>query len=247
MPYVSAERCTELISFILIPIFLAVGPASGVPLESESVSVDGGNGKEVECTLCKVVFKTQLSHTRHLNSCKSSKMICSLCDKKLPDVSKRWKHIEQTHPGKLFTCTIDECQFSFTSRKGLEYHIGNVHTGKEFNCSPCKQLFNTVQELNEHKRSQDHKSRRKPVECKGCKKSYIGKYEAERHFENSCLFNPNRNVKCNICKKVNVPDSELLGHLKKVHESKVKFLCTWCLKEILSQKKLDEHLKTCKM
>ena len=193
------------------------------------------------------MFKTQLSHTQHLNSCKSSKLICSICDEKLPEVSKLWKHIEETHPGKLFACAINECPFSLTSRKGLEYHIGNVHTGKEFNCSPCKQLFNSAQELNEHKRSQDHKSRRKPVECKGCKKSYIGKYEAERHFENSCLFNPNRNVKCNICKKVTVPASELLGHLKKEHESKAKFLCTRCLKEISSQKKLDEHLKTCKM
>ena len=226
---------------------LAVGPGSGVPLESESISVDAGDGKEVECTLCKTVFKTQLLHTQHLNACKSSKLICSLCDEKLPDVSELWKHIAECHPGKLFMCTINGCPFSFTSRKGLEYHIGNIHTGKAFNCSPCKMSFNSAQELNEHKRSQDHKSRQKPVECKGCKKSYIGKYEAERHFESSCLFNPDRNVKCIICKKVSGPASELLGHLKKVHESKAKFLCTRCLKEISSQKKLDKHLKTCTM
>ena len=93
----------------------------------------------------------------------------------------------------------------------------------------------------------DHKSRRKPVECRGCKKTYIGKFEAERHYEKSCFFNPDRNVKCNICKNSNGPTSELLGHLKKEHDSKAKFLCTRCLKEISSQKKLDEHLKTCKM
>ena len=104
------------------------------------------------------------------NSCKSSKLICSICDEKLPEVSELQKHIEVTHSGKIFTCAIDECPFLFTSCKGLEYHIGNVHTGKEFNCSPCKQSFNSAQELNEHKRSQDHKSRRKPVECKGCNK-----------------------------------------------------------------------------
>ena len=232
---------------MLFQFLLAVGPGSGVPSESESTSINGGNGKEVECTLCKVMFKTQLLHTWHLNSCKSKKMICSLCDEQLPEVTELRKHIAETHPGKLFVCTINDCPYSFTSRKGLEYHVDNIHTGKEFNCSPCKMLFNTAVELNEHKRSQDHKSRRKPVDCKGCNKSYIGKYEAERHYESSCLFNPNRNVKCNICKKYYGPASELLGHLKKVHESKAKFLCTWCLIQISSQKKLDEHLQTCKM
>lgn len=201
----------------------------------------------MECSLCKVVFKTQLSHTRHLNSCKSAKLICSLCDQKLPTVSELRKHIGEEHPGKLFVCTTNGCTFSFTSRKGLEYHMGNTHSGKEFNCSPCKLSFDTAQELNEHKKTLDHKSRRKPVECRGCKKTYIGKYEAERHYEKSCFFNPDRNVKCNICKKSNGPASELLGHLKKEHDSKAKLLCTRCLKEISSQKKLDEHLKTCKM
>ena len=52
VPYVSAERCTKLISFILIPIFLAVGPASGVPLESESVSVDGSAMEKKWNVLC---------------------------------------------------------------------------------------------------------------------------------------------------------------------------------------------------
>ena len=174
-------------------------------------------------------------------------MICSLCDKQLPQVSELCKHVAEAHPGKLFACTINDCPYSFTSQKGLEYHIGNIHMGKQFNCSLCKMSFSTARELTEHKKSQDHKNRRKPVDCKGCNKSYIGKYQVERHYHNSCLFNPNCNVKCNICKKTTGPACEFLAHLKKVHDFKSNFLCTHCLLHISLQKKLNEHLKTCKM
>ena len=197
----------------------------------------------MECSLCKVVFKTQLSHTRHLNSCKSAKLICSLCDQKLPNASELQKHIREEHPGKLFVCTMNGCTFSFTSCKGLEYHMGNTHSGKEFNCSPCKLSFDTAQELNEHKKSLDHKSRRKPVECRSCKKTYIGKYEAERHYKNSCFFNPDWNVKCNICKKNSGPASELLGHLKKSTRFQSEVLMHSVLKRNIVTEKVGRTLE----
>ena len=93
----------------------------------------------VECTKCKQIFKTPLSHTRHLNACKSINNICQICDEIFDEVVELRTHVYEDHSGKLYSCNLETCPLSFTTKKGQEYHINNAH--KSYACTQCKQVF----------------------------------------------------------------------------------------------------------
>ena len=53
------------------------------------------------CSTCKKVFKLQFTYTRHLCSCKSTVMECSICDFKFTNGEKLREHIVDHHEGKF--------------------------------------------------------------------------------------------------------------------------------------------------
>ena len=184
-----------------------------------------------------------MSHTRHLNNCKSINNICQLCDETFDQVVELRTHVYEEHSGKLFSCNLETCPLSFTTKKGQEYHIKNAH--KSYACTQCKQIFPSAGELSLHKMSDEHKKINKRVKCQGCNSTFSGRFEAERHFKSTCVFNPKREVKCGVCKIETGLACDFLKHLQSEHSVTSGHLCTRCLVHFHSELRLEAHLKNC--
>ena len=205
-----------------------------------------GNGEtaskcELPCAICKKKFKTDFSLIRHENKCQFENLECYMCNTKFGDSDQLKDHVSKVHKGKVFVCPEDKCYFMFSTSKGLVYHAA---THRSVECEVCECTFGTVEELNAHKKSREHKVNTSKTDCPGCKRQFSGLHEATRHFNQSCPYNENRHVKCNSC-KVKVCASKLLDHLKEEHGCTNKFLCTRCLLDLTTSKQLSNHLKKC--
>ena len=160
---------------------------------------------------------------------------CSLSETKFADGEQMRNHIIQTHSGKLWPCEQEGCYRYFTTKKGWNYHLGEVHIQKNFSCSPCNEEFSNVEDLSNHKKMPAHKMRSKQSVCKDCKKVFTGKYESTRHFNTACPFNPDRAAKCKVCNVNTGKAREFLAHLKEAHNSKNQYLCTRCLLDFATE------------
>ena len=172
---------------------------------------------------------------------------CSLCETKFADGEQMRNHIIQTHSGKLWPFEQEGCYRYFTTKKGWNYHLGEVHVQKNFSCSPCNEEFSNAEDLSNHKKTPAHKTRSKQSVCKDCKKVFTGKYESTHHFNTACPFNPDRAAKCKVCNVNTGKAREFLAHLKEAHNSKNQYLCTHCLLNFPTEKQLSAHQETCKI
>lgn len=198
------------------------------------------------CATCEKVFKTAYAYTRHLCQCKSMVMECSICETKFPNGQQMRKHINETHEGKLWACTYESCYRYFGTKKGMTYHLGE-HVQRNFSCASCNEDFVSADELNVHKRSQDHRQRSKQSICKSCKNTFSGKYERDRHFNTTCPFNAERTVKCKVCNYNTGKAKDFLSHLQEKHNSQLQYICTRCLLDFPTSKELDKHQLSCKV
>ena len=77
---------------------------------------------------------------------------CSMCSTKFSSNEQLKEHIIQSHEGKLFVCPYEDCYIAYATKKGLKYHQG-THTMKQFNSSMCSLSFNSLEELQTHKKN----------------------------------------------------------------------------------------------
>ena len=201
---------------------------------------------EYPCTNCGRVSKTSLAFTRHVNKCKATNLQCTLCKASFNDHDLLKDHIQTVHKGKCFVCSTPSCMATYTTKKGLNYHESTAHTVKTFECVPCSEIFDSIDELNSHKKTKEHRNKALQTPCKGCGRIFRGTHESTQHWDNSCPFNPNRVVKCYVCKVETGQAKDFLVHLKENHNSKSSQLCTRCLLDFSSKTKLEKHQETCK-
>ena len=204
------------------------------------------NENEFTCGTCGRVSKSALAFTRHTNKCKANNLQCTLCKATLDDHTKLKDHIENVHKGKCFVCATPNCFATYTTKKGLAYHETTAHKAQTFECGPCNEVFDTLDELNNHKKMKQHRNKALQSPCKGCGRIFRGNHESTRHWENSCPFNPLRVVKCFVCKEETGQAKDFLVHLKEKHNSKSSQLCTRCLLDFSTKIKLEKHQMDCK-
>ena len=195
------------------------------------------------CDTCGKTFTSQFAFSRHVNSCKTKNLECSGCKAKFDDMQELKTHIGKVHKGKLFVCEEDEnCYFTFSTKKGLLYHEA---THKRITCEACDEIFDNSDDLSTHKKSRQHKQNATKSNCVGCRRQFTSRHKAQRHFESTCPHNPNRVVKCTVCKEKVGKAKDFLTHLKTVHNFKTNYMCTRCLCDVSTSKKLDAHLEKC--
>ena len=139
------------------------------------------------CSTCNKLFKLQFAYTLHLCLCKSTVMECSICNFKFTDGENLQAHILKHHEGKLLHSAKLFCLLQF--EKGKVYHKDN-HFKKDLTCNYCNEVFDNAEQLQEHKKSPEHKACSKKKKCTPCQKEFIGKYELNRHYQSTCPFNP---------------------------------------------------------
>jgi uncharacterized C2H2 Zn-finger protein len=114
----------------------------------------------VTCSLCGRTFPTIEKRNKHLSS---KHISCDVCGKAFNTKASYNYHVSRVHndmlsqlPGrKVFKC--DHCGLQFLYRQSRNDHVEQNHLMARLavRCSVCRQDFNTIKDLQKHKR-EDH-------------------------------------------------------------------------------------------
>ena len=94
-----------------------------------------------------------------------------------------------------YYCLCHGCHCSFKIKGERDYHLKNHHPseGTEFECSICKNMFNTNRKLKRHETTHTGK-----YECTDCGKTFLQRCDLERHTK---VHPSNSPFTCIVCKK----------------------------------------------
>ena len=116
--------------------------------------------EKIACSTCEKDFNSHFNYNRHVAKCKAEKNECVVCNCVFNSHDELQEHQmnDRLHIGKILICQQEGCYTPFTTKKGLDYHVG-THKMKTFNCEACGQLFDSHEFFSAHKKKQ--KSTRK--------------------------------------------------------------------------------------
>ncbi|KAL1491274.1 hypothetical protein ABEB36_011894 [Hypothenemus hampei] len=173
---------------------------------------------------------TQLSQKELRESQYDGAFTCKLCNEKLGEIDFVISHFERDHLDDL-RCII--CLRAFTKQVPL-FHLG-LHSKKSHVCRPCRLLFRSKQEFDEHNAKYDHDN---SLSCKICGKKFTRNYKKNKHMLSHLK---EKNYSCNKCGKTFTYKTSLVRHFK-MHFGK-RFLCSSCGNAYTTKFMLQRHIK----
>lgn len=154
---------------------------------------------------------------------------CKLCDnKELGEIDTVIEHYEKYHLEDL-QCIL--CLRTFTKHVPL-FHIG-LHSKKSYVCRPCRLLFRTKEQYDDHNMKYDHD---KSLSCRICGKSFTRNYKKNKHMLSHLK---EKNYSCSKCGKTFTYKTSLVRHFK-IHFGK-RFLCSSCGNAYTTKFMLQRH------
>ena len=172
---------------------------------------------------------------------------CSHCEHGTTDWLEFENHNKIMHRvPAIFGCAIKDCFRFFLSKNGLKGHCSREHKDV-LSCSLCDHVALGPSLLKQHCSGHDYKK----FKCSFCAKGFGSNFDSHRH-KVKCLQNPNRAITCKKCfeqgSTVDVAGAEsgLVQHLQQEHNLKGEWLCIYCHKLYVSEKRFDSHVEKCK-
>ena len=196
-------------------------------------------GVENECKICRKMFLTKASLTRHYTDIHKQvwSFKCTLCDKSYPRESDLKIHEKKHTTGSInFVCKI--CQQEHVSQRMLSLHMKKVHAQlKEHSCEFCNKRFAELNEKIVHERR--HMGV-KPYKCDICHKFFTTSSAMKCHI--SDIHEKSGPFKCGYCDKSYYNESALTDHERK-HTGLKPFTCETCGKSYDRKSTLNKHIK----
>ena len=183
-----------------------------------------------KCRVCKEVLKGKKSRISHEEKVHGHlKQTCEMCNEVCLNTNFLSKHIANKHctvnDNDKFVCCYCKKEISFSSCRGLVYHIMREHFNQHPHpCNQCKKGFSTNHKLSVHIQSV-HKDERK-YHCKNCDKTFIKAICLKRHVKN--IHEESENLECDECGKICKNKTILNIHLKVAHHSNIRIVCRHC-------------------
>ena len=199
------------------------------------------DGNSFECDICHSKFNSQTSMrshriTKHLDI---KTYECKFCDGKIFKAMENLKrHTKINHEGWRLPC--NECDFTTTTRAGLEKHMINQHNAKStrvpLKCEHCSKVYFLPSLLSYHMRQ--HNGLR-PHQCLICKKAFSFPVGLRRHQKIHNLVKE-KPFSCAQCDSKFGNGTHLKRHVEGKH-LKIKYKCTECDKEYQTKSDLRKH------
>ena len=146
----------------------------------------------------------------------------------------------------MFACSVEKCFKFYISKNGLKGHCIRAHKDV-LSCNKCDYIATSKNFLLDHKKSHDLKK----FKCPFCTKGFGSVYDQNCH-QVKCVQNPNRAITCKKCINKGTPvdvtgaEQGLVLRLQQEHSLKGDWLCIYCHKLYVSEKRFDSHFEKCK-
>ncbi|KAL7304393.1 hypothetical protein TKK_0003192 [Trichogramma kaykai] len=135
-----------------------------------------------QCNVCGKMFKNRGQLYAHHRSVHGPiKYIYGLCGHVLKKISTLNLHLKGIHSNeKNFTCPVENCSRSFTTKHVLSQHHKYVHQPKSHQCNECSKKFGSKSHLTHHKKNVHGP---KTFPCDKCPKLFHTKSRLMEHQE----------------------------------------------------------------
>ena len=170
------------------------------------------------CNQCDKSFCSQNGFDYHMMVHNGERAhICNQCDKACILVGQLKDHIKTGHDLDLVTLTkltkfCNQCDKSFSSQHGFDYHM-MVHNGeKDYICSQCHKAFILAGQLKRHIQTV-HKLDT-PYQCNACNQEFSELHNLRAHTKRR--HTENRPFKCKTCYKSLNLKERFISHTCKI-------------------------------
>jgi uncharacterized Zn-finger protein len=184
-----------------------------VEIKSADKSASSTKPKSYSCNICEKEFTKMFSLNRHMNLHTGKKPHkCSFCRKAFIQKTDKERH-ETTHSEVLnFSCTFDDCEKKFRTKKNLNCHLVTHSTERPFKCQFCPKDFKVKRLLKFHEGL--HKDF-KPFNCDICGRGFPAKPYLKSHLKTHLEDKP---FECKICKYGFKRRYDLHFHMRNQHK-----------------------------
>ena len=198
------------------------------------------------CLYCNTVTKKRASEVGYhiLNTHFNEPLYkCNQCGKGFDDKKCLTSHIKYNHTTeKLFQC--DKCAKNFKTAGLLYSHAKNIHEeSKNLECKECGKFFKNKMYLRNHHRFKH--TTKTVIVCDDCGKSFSQKQSFLDHSLTHLSEQEKEQIKISCpnpdCDYTTIKKELLKEHIKRVHEKKKNYQCSFCTKEFFSRTHMDEH------
>ena len=144
--------------------------------EDEVEDVVSPNNEEPshECNACNRQFKTNPDLERHIQA-KHVEYPCTYCDKVFSREAALVQHHAVCDGLRPANSRCNKCNKIFTTQ-GLTRHLPTCHDNKKLECSPCGEIFKSLDEVKKHKKEEhDMELVKSRVVCKHWRKGHCSK------------------------------------------------------------------------
>ena len=178
---------------------------------------------------------------------KITEYMCMHCTHTTKDWSNFEGHNKIFHNvSVLLACGVPNCYKFYTSKNGLKGHCFCEHK-EQLECNKCSYIATSPPFLLDHQKGHELKK----FKCLFCKKGFGSSYD-QNHHQVKCQQNPNHAITCKKCLEKGTPldvagaEQGLVLHLYSEHNLKGEWLCLYCHKLYINEKRFDAHYEKCK-
>ncbi|XP_026464997.1 uncharacterized protein LOC113367622 [Ctenocephalides felis] len=192
---------------------------------------------KAQCKICSIYFiyenelQMHLAEVHGINS--SAKYLCSICNIEFPDSDKLNEHNLLEH-----TYRCDECLNWYSTKELLKKHKCLVHRKTpELSCNICQKNFQTLRGLTIHKTLHNIKSKEEKISCKICDRTFsvVSNLTYHMKFHKSYV--------CHYCNSGFYNFASMKAHMKRDHDGKKPYSCTFCNKTFNYHKLSNDEAK----
>jgi len=208
---------------------------------------------EYKCPICEKSFSKKYHLKRHLTVHRSNDSIseliridvpfkCEICGMAFNKRNQIREHMVSVHnKNDLFKCTV--CGDEFKTQHILRQHIKKTHENpqKLHQCPYCDEKFARMSDLTKHKIEKHPK----PYKCEICGAEFKRKQYLTLHMDRHEEKENRKLFICPIdgCNKTFTRKSNLITHIKTIHEETQKYCCPVCNKYFLYESLLKKHME----